>query len=85
MNDGSVIDVDSPAKLVDSTERLSVSEPYVALEMFAPKDYSGTLMELAQDRRGECEPTTPTSPTLLTPPWLTCGVSCGSRRHAILD
>ncbi|KAL1522721.1 hypothetical protein AB1Y20_017696 [Prymnesium parvum] len=53
MNDGSEIDVDSPSKLVDSSERVSVSEPYVALEMFTPKEYSGTLMELAQDRRGE--------------------------------
>jgi len=53
LNDGTTVDVDSPAKLCDSAERISVSEPYVALEMFAPKDYSGTLMELAQERRGE--------------------------------
>ena len=37
----------------DADRRVSVAEPYVALEMFAPKEYSGTLMELAQSRRGE--------------------------------
>ena len=53
LNDGTELDVDSPAKLVDAAERQSVSEPYVALEMFAPTEYTGTLMELAQSRRGE--------------------------------
>ena len=38
---------------VDAAERRGVYEPYAALEMFAPKEYSGTLMELAQERRGE--------------------------------
>ena len=53
LNDGSMVNVDAPSKLVDSDQRLSVSEPYVAMEMFAPKEYAGALMELAQDRRGE--------------------------------
>lgn len=53
MSDGTELDVDSPAKLVDADKRESISEPYVELEMFAPKEYSGTLMELAQERRGE--------------------------------
>jgi len=53
MNDGSEIDVDSPAKLADQTDRVSISEPYVALELFAPKEFSGSLMELSQERRGE--------------------------------
>ena len=51
--DGSEINVDSPAKLVDGTERQCVKEPYVAMEIFCPNDYSGTLMELCQARRGE--------------------------------
>ena len=53
LNNGDKVRVDSPAKLVDSTERQEVQEPYVAMEMFCPKEYSGTLMELAQERRGE--------------------------------
>ena len=40
LNDGEVMDVDSPAKLVDSTLRESISEPYVTLEIFCPKEYS---------------------------------------------
>ena len=51
--DGSEINVDSPAKLVDGSERQCVKEPYVAMEIFCPSDYSGTLMELCQARRGE--------------------------------
>jgi len=53
MNDGETVNVDSPAKLADSTERQEVQEPYVQMEIFCPKEYSGTLMELAQTRRGE--------------------------------
>ena len=53
MQDGTVVEVDSPAKMVDADKRLKVREPYAALEMFAPKEYSGVLMELAQSRRGE--------------------------------
>jgi len=51
--DGAEQDVDAPSKLVDADKRRSISEPYVSMEMFAPKEYSGTLMELAQSRRGE--------------------------------
>ena len=45
--------VDCPSKLPESGRRQSVSEPYVRLEMITPKDYVGTIMELAQTRRGE--------------------------------
>jgi GTP-binding protein LepA len=52
--DGSEVEISSPAKLdSDPQTRLAINEPYVKLEMFAPKDYSGALMELAQGRRGE--------------------------------
>jgi len=53
LNDGTEVDVDSPAKLVDADRRQGVSEPYVQMELFAPKEYSGALMELAQTRRGD--------------------------------
>jgi len=53
MNDGTTMNVDSPSKLVDATERQEVQEPYVQMEIFCPKEFSGTLMELAQTRRGE--------------------------------
>jgi hypothetical protein len=120
MNDGEMVNVDAPGKLVDADQRTEVQEPYVAMEIvrapraaqlpsqpartrprrvgrlasgrgaraavrtaaarmrcerrgrlrmatrrlsatprhardvqFCPKEYSGTLMELAQNRRGE--------------------------------
>ena len=53
LNDGSIVNVDAPGKLADADKRTEVQEPYVQMEMFCPKEYSGTLMELAQERRGE--------------------------------
>ena len=53
LNNGDIVNVDAPGKLVDADERREVQEPYVAMEIFCPKEYSGTLMELAQNRRGE--------------------------------
>ena len=40
------VEVDSRAKIPDSERRRSVAEPYADLEMFAPKEYSGALMDL---------------------------------------
>jgi GTP-binding protein LepA len=51
--DGEEHVVDCPSKLPDAGRRASVSEPYVRLEMITPKEYVGTIMELAQTRRGE--------------------------------
>lgn len=45
--------VDCPAKLPPASRRTSVSEPYVRVEMICPKEYVGSVMELAQGRRGE--------------------------------
>eukprot|EP00611_Tribonema_gayanum_P014998 TRINITY_DN2659_c1_g1_i1.p1 TRINITY_DN2659_c1_g1~~TRINITY_DN2659_c1_g1_i1.p1 ORF type:complete len:704 (-),score=246.06 TRINITY_DN2659_c1_g1_i1:10-1857(-) len=50
---GAEITVDSPVKLPDGDKRKSVSEPYVRLEILTPQEYTGTLMELCQNRRGE--------------------------------
>ena len=57
MNDGSVVDVDSPAKLVDADQRQKVTEPYVAMEIFCPQEYTGALMELCQARACAHAPT----------------------------
>lgn len=45
--------IDNPADLPPPTKRAHMSEPYCRLEMITPEDYVGTLMELAQSRRGE--------------------------------
>lgn len=45
--------VDNPSDLPDPMKREYISEPYCKLEIITPEEYVGTLMELAQSRRGE--------------------------------
>lgn len=51
-SDGSVIHIDNPANLPLPQYLDYIEEPYVRLNIYAPNDYTGTLMELAQGRRG---------------------------------
>lgn len=53
LNDNSVIEIDNPGDLPNPNERQQIEEPYVKVEMITPETYVGTLMELAQSRRGE--------------------------------
>lgn len=52
LNNGEEMLIDSPAKLPDPSQFTEVQEPYVRLEMITPSEYTGTLMELGQSRRG---------------------------------
>ncbi|PSC73136.1 Elongation factor 4 [Micractinium conductrix] len=52
-NNGEEIIVDCPSKLPEANRLNSISEPYVRLEVITPKEYVGSIMELAQQRRGE--------------------------------
>ncbi|NER39756.1 MAG: elongation factor 4 [Oscillatoria sp. SIO1A7] len=47
-----VVVVDNPSRLPPPTEREKIEEPYVRVEMIAPEEYVGPLMELGQSRRG---------------------------------
>ncbi|MDS3859933.1 translation elongation factor 4 [Thermosynechococcaceae cyanobacterium BACA0444] len=51
LKDG-VILIDNPSTLPDPQHREKIEEPYVKVEMITPETYVGTLMELAQARRG---------------------------------
>ncbi len=51
--DGEKIEVDNPARLPDPTEIEHMEEPYVKATIMLPADLVGSVMELAQDRRGE--------------------------------
>ncbi len=51
--DGSMIEIDNPAKLPDAQYRDYIEEPYVKVNIFTPKDYVGALMDLCQTKRGE--------------------------------
>ena len=52
LNDGTAYEIDSPAKLPDNNQLAEIREPFVHATIFMPKEYIGTIMELAQDRRG---------------------------------
>jgi GTP-binding protein LepA len=52
LNDGTAFEIDSPAKLPDTTKIAEIREPYVHATIFIPKDFIGAIMELAQERRG---------------------------------
>jgi len=47
-----VLDIDNPANLPPPTVREYIEEPYVKVSIFTPNDYVGTLMDLAQTKRG---------------------------------
>ncbi len=53
LTDGSVVEVRSPQDLPDASKLDAVEEPYVKAMIIAPSEYVGTIMELAQSRRGE--------------------------------
>jgi len=50
---GEVELVDNPAALPPTQNIARIEEPYFKVGVIAPKDYTGTLMELCQSRRGE--------------------------------
>ncbi len=51
--DGTVFVVDNPSALPAPNDIAGIEEPYVAITMLTPAEYVGTLMELAQGRRGD--------------------------------
>jgi GTP-binding protein LepA len=50
---GEVILVDNPADLPPTQNIDYIEEPFFRVTIITPKDYTGTLMELCQSRRGE--------------------------------
>src|SRR3989339_5289 len=49
---GEEVDVHSPYDMPDRSYVLAVKEPWVKLELLTPKEYTGAIMKLVQDRRG---------------------------------
>eukprot|EP00850_Spirogloea_muscicola_P016544 SM000135S26988 [mRNA] locus=s135:4470:9815:- [translate_table: standard] len=47
------VECSNPSDLPPPERRKALEEPYVKVEIMTPKDYIGTLMELAQERRGD--------------------------------
>lgn len=55
MHEGDVREIENPAELPSPGEYDHVEEPYLKATIIAPADYTGTLMELCQSRRGEMQ------------------------------
>jgi GTP-binding protein LepA len=53
LTDGGVEVVDNPSAMPPANNVESIEEPYVVVTILAPAEYVGTLMDLAQSRRGE--------------------------------
>ena len=51
--DGEVIEIDNPSAMPSAQEIELIEEPYLTCTILTPTDYTGTLMELCQSRRGE--------------------------------
>lgn len=49
---GEELYIDNPSHLPAPNDRERIEEPYVKVEMITPEGFVGTLMELAQNRRG---------------------------------
>ena len=51
--EGEVVEIDNPSTLPSPQEREKIEEPYVRVDMIAPEEFVGALMELCQSRRGD--------------------------------
>jgi len=52
---GRIVEVDNPSAMPPATELEYVEEPYLTVTILTPTEYTGTLMDLCQDRRGEMQ------------------------------
>ncbi len=55
LNNGDDLVIDNPSSLPTPSDFTSIDEPYLKASMIAPSEYTGTLMELCQTRRGQLE------------------------------
>ncbi len=53
LTDGTVLEIDSPAKLPEQNFIAEIREPWLDLSVIAPDTYIGAIMELVNSRRGE--------------------------------
>lgn len=49
---GEVVEIDNPSNLPAAQYRDYIEEPYVKVQVITPNEYVGTLMDLAQSKRG---------------------------------
>jgi GTP-binding protein LepA len=51
-NNDNELFISNPSELPETSVRKAIKEPWMKLEILAPKDYTGSIMKLVQDRRG---------------------------------
>ena len=44
--------IDTPSKMPEILRDMTVTEPYVRMEVLTPSEYNGAIIELGQERRG---------------------------------
>jgi GTP-binding protein LepA len=54
-SDGEVFEIDNPSEMPPPTEVETIEEPWLTATIVTPSDYTGTLMELCQHKRGEMQ------------------------------
>ena len=52
LSDGTMIEIDNPAKMPDASSIDHVEEPYVKASIMVPDQFIGAVMELCQGKRG---------------------------------
>ena len=52
MRDGSVVQVENPAKLPEQTKVEEIREPIITITVFVPQDYLGNVITLCNQKRG---------------------------------
>ncbi len=52
LTSGEILMVDSPNKMPDKVNIVSVKEPFIYTNIIVPSEYIGSIMELCQDKRG---------------------------------
>ncbi len=53
LRNGTKLDIYNPSEMPPAAEVEFIAEPYLTVTILSPSDYTGTLMELCQGRRGE--------------------------------
>ena len=55
LTNGKVIEVDNPSAMPPANEVDNIEEPFLRVTILLPTEYTGTVMDLCQTRRGEME------------------------------
>ena len=53
LRSGGEMEVDNPSEMPPAAELEAIYEPFLAITVLAPSDYTGTLLDLCQTKRGE--------------------------------